>query len=81
MYIYIYITFHQTKKVSPRKVTSPLLLNKMMATSITKQLRKARITSNYKIVEKGLFYINYKIAEGGLFHISYKIAEEGSDYN
>ena len=53
----------------------------MMATSITKQSRKARITSNYKIVEEGLFHINYKIAEEGLFHINYKIAEEGSDYN
>ena len=41
----------------------------MMATSITKQLRKAQITSNYKI------------AEEGLVHINYKIAEEGSDYN
>ena len=67
--IYICITFHQTKKVSPRKVTSPLLLNKMITTSITKQPRNARITSNYKI------------AEEGLFHINYKIAEEGSDYN
>ena len=53
----------------------------MMATSITKQPRKARITSNYKIAEEGLFHINYKIAEEGLFHINYKIAEEGSDYN
>ena len=41
----------------------------MIATSITKQPRKARITSNYKIVEEGLFHTNYKIAE------------EGSDYN
>ena len=41
----------------------------MMATSITKQPRKARITSNYNI------------AEEGLFHINYKIAKEGSDYN
>ena len=53
----------------------------MMAISITKQLRKARITSNYKIAEEGLFHINYKIAEEGLFHINYKIAEEGSDYH
>ena len=81
IYIYIYITFHQIKKVSPRKVTSPLLLNKMMATSITKQPRKARITSNYKIAEEGLFHINYKIVEEGLFHINYKIAKEGSDYH
>ena len=41
----------------------------MMAPSITKQLRKARITSNYKT------------AEEGLLHINYKTAEEGSDYN
>ena len=45
------------------KVTNPLLLNKMMATSITKQSRKAQITSNYKIAEEDLFHINYKITE------------------
>ena len=69
------------KQVLPRKVTSPLLLNKMITTSITKQPRNARITSNYKIAEEDLFHINYKIAEEGLFHINYKIAQEGSDYN
>ena len=62
MYIYI-LLFTKQKRFRQEKVTSPFLLHKMMATSITKQPRKARITSNYKIAEEGLFHINYKIAE------------------
>ena len=54
--------FHQVK------VTSPFLLNKIMATSITKQPRKARFTTNYRIAEEGLFYINYKVVEEGLIY-------------
>ena len=54
--------FHQVK------VTSPFLLNKIMATSTTKQPRKARFTTNYRTAEEGSFYINYKIAEEGLFY-------------
>ena len=46
--------FHQVK------VTSPFLLNKIMATSTTKQPRKARFTTNYRTAEEGSFYINYK---------------------
>ena len=56
------IKFHQVK------VTSPFLLNKIMATSITKQPRKARFTTNYRIAEEGLFYINYKAVEEGLIY-------------
>ena len=64
------------KKISPSKqrkfyqvkVTSPFLLNKIMATSTTKQLRKTRFTTNYKIAKEGSFYINYKTAEEGLFY-------------
>ena len=37
----------------------------MMATSITKQLRKARFTTNYRTAEEGSFYINYKTTEEG----------------
>ena len=40
--------FHQVK------VKSPFLLNKIMATSTTKQPRKAYFTTNYRIVEAGL---------------------------
>ena len=67
--------FHQVK------VTSLFLLNKMMATSITKQPRGTQFTTNYRIAEEGSFHINYKIAEEGSLHINYKIAEEGPIYN
>ena len=64
------------KKISPTKqrkfqqlkVTSPFLLNKIIATSTTKQLRKACFTINYRTVEEGSFYINYKTAEEGSFY-------------
>ena len=39
-----------------------------MATSITKQPRKAHFTTNYKTAEEDLFYINYKTAEEGSFY-------------
>ena len=42
--------FHQVK------VTSLFLLNKIMATSTTKQLRKTRFTSTTKTAEEGSFY-------------------------
>ena len=51
------IILHQTK------VTSPFLLNKVMATSITKQPRRTRFTTNYITAEEGSFHINYKTAE------------------
>ena len=40
--------FHQVK------VTSPFLLNKIMATSTIKQQRKARFTTNYRTAEADL---------------------------
>ena len=54
----------EKKKISPSKqrkfhqvkVTSLFLLNKIMATSTTKQLRKTRFTSTTKTAEEGLFY-------------------------
>ena len=55
--------FHQVK------VTSPFLLNKIMA------------TTNYRTAEEDSFYINYKTAEECSFYINYKTAEEGSFYN
>ena len=60
--------FTQQRKFHQVKVTSPFLLNKIMATSTTKQPRKARFTTNYRTAEEGSFYINYKIAEEGLFY-------------
>ena len=54
--------FHQVK------VINPFLLNKIMVTSTTKQLRKTRFTTNYRTAEEGSFYINYKTAEEGLFY-------------
>ena len=52
------------KKISPSKqrkfhqvkVTSPFLLNKIMATSTKKQPRKTRFTTNYRIVEVDSLY-------------------------
>ena len=64
--------FHQVK------VTSPFLLNKIMATSTTKQSRKtcfasttkqprnAHFTSITKQLRKAHFTTNYRIAEVGL---------------
>ena len=61
--------FHQVK------VTSPFLLNKIMAISTTKQPRKARFTTNYRTAEEDSFYkqprnarftTNYRTAEAGL---------------
>ena len=60
--------FAKQRKFHQVKVTSPFLLNKIMATSITKQPRKARFTTNYRIAEEGLFYINYKAVEEGLIY-------------
>ena len=41
----------------------------MIATSITKQPRKARFTTNYRTAEEGMFHINYKIAvEGPIYN-------------
>ena len=69
IYIYFFFFFlHQAKKISPSKSHKSLLLNKIMATSTTKQLRKTRFTTNYKIAKEGSFYINYKTAEEGLFY-------------
>ena len=64
------------KKISPSKQrkfhqvkgTSPFLLNKIMVTSTTKQLRNARFTTNYRTAEEGLLYINYKTAEEDSFY-------------
>ena len=58
-YIYIYIIkkilfFTKQRKFHQVKVTSPFLLNKIMATSITKQPRKARFATNYRTAEAGL---------------------------
>ena len=57
--IYIYIIkkilfFTKQRKFHQVKVTSPFLLNKIMATSITKQSRKARFATNYRTAEAGL---------------------------
>ena len=68
IYIYIYIYFTKQRKFHQVKVTSPFLLNKITATSTTKQPRKARFTTNYRTVEEGSFYINYKTAEEGSFY-------------
>ena len=51
IYIYIYIFFTKQRKFHQVKVTSPFLLNKIMA------------TTNYRTVEEDSFYINYKTAE------------------
>ena len=41
----------------------------MIATSITKWMRKARFTTNYRTAEDDMFYINYKIAvEGPIYN-------------
>ena len=56
------------RKFQQVKVTSPFLLNKIIATSTTKQPRKACFTINYRTVEEGSFYINYKTAEEGSFY-------------
>ena len=61
--------FHQVK------VTSPFLLNKIMAISTTKQPRKARFTTTYRTAEEDSFYkqprnarftTNYRTAKAGL---------------
>ena len=62
----------------------------MIATSTTKQPRKARFTTNYKTAEEDSFYINYKNCRGRLvlqltteqlrkacFTTNYRIAEAG----
>ena len=67
IYIYIYI-FTKQRKFHQVKVTSPFLLNKLLATSTTKQPRNARFTTNYRTAEEDSFYINYKIAEEGSFY-------------
>ena len=62
------------KKISPSKqrkfhqvkVTSPFLLNKIMATSTTKQPRKTCFTSTTKQPRKTRFTTNYRTAEVGL---------------
>ena len=56
----------QAKKFHQVKVISPFLLNKIMATSTTKQPRKTRFTSTTKQSRKARFTTNYKIAEVGL---------------
>ena len=66
--IIIIIIFTKQRKFHQVKVTSPLLLNKIMATLTTEQPRKARFTNNYRTTEEGSFYINYKIAEEGSFY-------------
>ena len=53
--------FHQVK------VTSPFLLNKIMATSTIKQPRKARFTSTTKQPRKARFTTNCKTAEADLW--------------
>ena len=52
--------FHQVK------VTSPFLLNKIMATSTTKQPRKTCFTLTTKQPRKAYFTTNYRTAEAGL---------------
>ena len=57
------------KRFRQVKIINPFPLNKMIATSITKQPRKARFTTNYRTAEKGMFHINYKIAvEGPIYN-------------
>ena len=68
IYIYIYISPSKQRKFHQVKVTSPFLLNKIMATLTTEQPRKARFTTNYRIAEEGSLYINYKTAEEGSFY-------------
>ena len=60
--------FAKQRKFHQVKVTSPFLLNKVMATSTTKQSRKARFTTNYRTAEEGSFYINYKTVEECSFY-------------
>ena len=60
--------FAKQRKFHQVKVTSPFLLNKIMATSTTKQPRKACFTTNYRTVKEDSFYINYKTAEEGSFY-------------
>ena len=60
--------FAKQRKFHQIKVISPFLLNKIMVTSTTKQLRKARFTTNYRTAKEGSFYINYKTAEEGPFY-------------
>ena len=67
--------FTKQRKFHQVKVTSPFLLNKIMATSTTKQSRKARFTTNYRTAEEDSFYkqprnarftTNYRTTEAGL---------------
>ena len=66
--IILLLLFTKQRKFHQVKVTSPFLLNKIMATSTTKQSRKARFTTNYRTAEKDSFYINYKTAEEASFY-------------
>ena len=62
------------KKISPSKqrkshqvkVTIPFLLNKIIATSTTKQPRKTCFTSTTKQPKEARFTTKYRIAEVGL---------------
>ena len=62
------------KKISPSKqrkshqvkVTIPFLLNKIIATSTTKQPRNAHFTSTTKQLRKARFTNNCRTAETGL---------------
>ena len=56
------------KKIHQVKIISPFLLNKIMATSTTKQPRKAWFTTNYRIAKEDSFYLNYKTAKEGSFY-------------
>ena len=66
--ILLLLLFTKQRKFHQVKVTSSFLLNKIMATSTTKQSRKARFTTNYRTAEKDSFYINYKTAEEASFY-------------
>ena len=71
IYIYIYIIknilfFTKQRKFHQVKVTSPFLLNKIMATSTTKQLRKTRYTSTIKQLRKARFTTNCRTAGASL---------------
>ena len=63
--------FHQVK------VTSPFLLNKIMATSTTKQSRKARFTSTTKQPRKARFTSITKQPRKARFTTNYRTAEAG----
>ena len=60
------ISLSKQRKFHQVKVTSPFLLNKIMATSIKKQPRKTRFTLTTKQPRNTRFTTNYGTAQSGL---------------